>query len=67
MTKLFLGIVEFNSRQLGSQGPLIQRVLKEGGRLSLTVRRKHTYIQSLFIHAINSALQACGVVCKNYK
>ena len=39
VTKLFLGIVEFNSRQLRSQGPLIQRVLKEGGRLSLTARR----------------------------
>ena len=25
-----------------------------------------TYIQPLFIHDINSKLQACGVVCKNY-
>ena len=26
----------------------------------------HTYIQPLFIHDINSKLQACGVVCENY-
>ena len=26
-----------------------------------------TYIQHLFTHNINSKLQACGVMCKNYK
>ena len=26
-----------------------------------------SFIQPLFIHDINSKLQACGVMCKNYK
>ena len=26
----------------------------------------YTYIQPFFIHDIDSKLQACGVVCKNY-
>ena len=59
------------TRRKGNEGGEEGRRDVRGGRVKLPVSFLSiiTYIQPNFIHGINSKLllQACGVVCKNYK